>query len=107
MPLTCRPKPSSRRDLCRHHEVEGRGQRGPQCPHHADGAARVGMGRGRGCPEKTFSTSVMPVIASPTPMSVSPLGRILVVAQIHAITRIGAVYSSRIATPTDRCATAL
>ncbi len=50
---------------------------------------------------------MIPAIASATPASVRLLGLRRVVAQSQPTTRIGAVYSSSSATPTDRCATAL
>ena len=50
---------------------------------------------------------MIPATASATPPSVSVVGRRRVVAHSQPTTRIGAVYSSSSATPTDRCATAL
>ena len=50
---------------------------------------------------------MIPAIAKATPASVRLVGLRRVVIQIQATTRIGAVYSSSSATPTDRCATAL
>src|SRR6476620_1789097 len=58
-------------------------------------------------PLKTLSTNMIPAIAIATPESVRLLGRRRVVAHSQPTTRIGAVYSSSSATPTDRCATAL
>ena len=58
-------------------------------------------------PENTLSTNMIPATASATPASVRLLGRRRVVAQSQPTTRIGAVYSSSSATPTDRWATAL
>src|SRR6478735_4351842 len=58
-------------------------------------------------PLKTLSTNMIPAIAIATPESVRLLGRRRVVAHSQPTTRIGAVYSSSSATPTDRCSTAL
>ena len=50
---------------------------------------------------------MIPAIANATPASVRLLGLRRVVAHTQPTTRMGAVYSSSSATPTDRCATAL